>query len=393
MSEATLIAALRRCATQDQERPKIKSSKNKTGNCENMASVPLQREIELLSQLALAGDGRAAVEHFAGATESARAAFVKLAHGHHVVIRALRPLQSAASAAGSSELADWATRSLVAEEVRIANALEYLDAICGELESAGCKTTIMKSLDHWPDIGNDLDLYTEAELEATQRVLKQKFQATVQTRTWGDRLAQKCGYRVPGLRATVEIHHGRLGQTGEHRILARRFVTRRVPVQLAGYTFWMPAAEERVIAATLQRMYRHLYMRVCDVANTSALGEADQIDYAELKSAAQQGGIWPGVITYLKIVADYSERYRGQKLAVPDFVANEAVLDGKSLFVRGSWLRVPVFPGVASLYGRQMGSMIWRGDVPGVFRLGLLPPLASVATLAYKLTGSPRGIW
>jgi hypothetical protein len=358
-----------------------------------MSTVPLQREIELLSQLALAGDGVGAVHDLTPATETSRAAFVKLAHGHHVVIRSLRPLQSAASAAGVSELSDWATRSLIAEEARIANALEYLGAICRELEAAGCRTTIMKSLDHWPDIGNDLDLYTEADIHATQRVLQQKFQATAQTRTWGDRLAQKCGYRVPGLRATVEIHHGRLGQTGEHRVLARRFITRRVPVQLAGYTFLVPAPEERVIAATLQRMYRHLYVRVCDVANTSALVEGGQIDYAELRRAAEEGGIWPGVITYLKIVADYSERYRGRKLAVPDFIANEAVLDGKSLFVRGSWLRVPVFPGVASLYGRQMGSMLWRGDMPGLFRLGLLPPLASVATLAYKLTGSPRGIW
>jgi hypothetical protein len=352
-----------------------------------------KREIELLSQLALAGDGTEAVKDLAPATEEVRAKFVKLAHGHHVVIRALRPLQSAAVAANAAEVADWATRNLAAEEARIANALEYLHAICGELESAGCRTTIMKSLDHWPDIGNDLDLYNEADVEATQRVMRDKFQATSQSRTWGDRLAQKCGYRVPGLRATVEIHHGRLGQTGEHRVLARRFITRRVPVEIAGYTFLLPAPEERVIAATLQRMYRHFYVRVCDVANTSALVEANQIDYAELRRAAKESGIWPGVVTYLKIVADYSERYRGRELAVPDFVANEAVLDGKALFVRGTWLRVPVFPGVASLYSRQMGSMLWRGDMPGFFRLGLLPPLASVATLAYKLTGSPRGIW
>jgi hypothetical protein len=223
--------------------------------------------------------------------------------------------------------------------------------------------------------------------------LQQKFQATAQSRTWGDRLAQKCGYRIPGLRATVEIHHGRLGQTGEHRVLAHRFLARRVPVELAGYTFFIPAPEERVIAATLQRMYRHLYVRVCDVANTAALVESEAIDYAELRGAAQQAGIWRGVVSYLKIVADYSERYRGRKLMVPDFVSSEAVVDGSALFVRGSWLRVPVFPGVASLYGRQMGSMLWRGDMPGLFRLGLLPPLASVATLAYKITGSPRGIW
>src|SRR5262249_31168602 len=155
-------------------------------------------------------------------------------------------------------------------------------------EAAGCRTTVMKSLDHWPDIGNDLDLYTEAHREATSDVMQQRFQATAQTRTWGDRLAQKCGYRVPGLRATVEIHHGRLGQTGEHRVLARRFIRRRVSLQLAGYAFLVPAPEERVIAATLQRMYRHLYVRVCDVANTSALMESDQLDYAELRRAAEE---------------------------------------------------------------------------------------------------------
>lgn len=358
-----------------------------------MPSVPLHREIELLSQLALAGDGTSAVPHLAAATPEVRAAFVKLAHGHHVVIRALRPLQTAAVAEGNDELAGWAANCLAAEQARIANALEFLEPICNELESAGCPTTVMKSLDHWPDIGNDLDLYAEADLEATRRVMQGKFQATMQTRTWGDRLAQKCGYRVPGLRATVEIHHGRLGQTGEHRVLARRFVARRVPVQLAGHRFMVPAPEERVIAATLQRMYRHLYVRVCDVANTSALVDAGQIDYAELRRAAQQGGVWPGVETYLKIVADYSERYRRRRLAMPGFIASDAVLDGRSLFVRGSWIRVPVFPGVASLYSRQMGAMLWRGDVPGVFRLGLLPPLASIATLAYKITGSPKGIW
>jgi hypothetical protein len=121
--------------------------------------------------------------------------------------------------------------------------------------------------------------------------------------------------------------------------------------------------------------------------------ESGKIEYDELRRAAIQGGIWRGVVSYLKIVADYSEQYRGQKVLVPTFVTSEAVLDGKSLFVRGSWLRVPVFPGAASLYGRQMAALLWHGDVPGAVRLSLLPPLASAATLAYKITGSPHGIW
>jgi hypothetical protein len=357
------------------------------------APATRERELDLLSRLALAGDAGSAVEDVAAMDDQRRGAFVKLAHGHHVVIRSLQPLQAAATRAGAPQVADWAATNLSCEQDRIANALEFLDAVCRELEAAGCPVTVMKSLDHWPDIGNDLDLYTTATKDATRKVFEQKLQAQALHRTWGDRLADKCSYRIPGLRATVEVHHGRLGQTGEHRVLARRFIARRVPVRLANYTFLVPAPEERVIAATLQRMYRHLYVRICDVANTSALVEAGELDYDELRAAADDGGVWRGVASYLKIVADYLARYRDRTLQLPTSVTSAALLDGKALFVRGTWLRVPVFPGVASLYGRQMAAMALHGDVPGTFRLGLLPPLASMAKLAYKITGDPRGIW
>jgi hypothetical protein len=95
-------------------------------------------------------------------------------------------------------------------------------------------------------------------------------------------------------------------------------------------------------------MYRHLYVRICDVANTAALIESNQLDYTELRTAAKSGGIWPGTVSYLTIVSDYIGQYRGQKLPLPNFVTDAALLNGKSLFVRGSWLRVPVFPGVAA---------------------------------------------
>ena len=63
-------------------------------------------------------------------------------------------------------------------------------------------------------------------------------------------------------------------------------------------TFLVPAPEERLIVATLQRMYRHFYFRVCDIVNTAALLESGELDFDELKRAADLGGIWPGVATY-----------------------------------------------------------------------------------------------
>src|SRR5579859_6605905 len=85
-----------------------------------------------------------------------------LSESHHVVLRAFEPLEQIAREEGYGDLAQWCSETLAHEHARIAKALEFLDAICVKLEGAGIQITVMKSLDHWPDIGNDLDLYTRS---------------------------------------------------------------------------------------------------------------------------------------------------------------------------------------------------------------------------------------
>ena len=152
----------------------------------------------------------------------------------------------------------------------------------------------------------------------------------------------------------------------------------------------MPAPEERVIVATLQRMYRHFYFRVCDIVNTAALLESGQLDFAELKKAADLGGIWPGVATYLKIVCDYVREYRGEAPELPEQVLAAARFGGEVIFARGKFLRVPIMPNGADLYTRQVTQTALRGDVPATLRLSLLPYLASAAAVAFRITGSER---
>src|SRR5204862_2542394 len=162
-------------------------------------------------------------------TTEDRAVFLKLADSHHVVVRALQPIFKEASQNGDMELANWASGALARERSRIGNALVYLHAICAELEAGGCPTTVVKSLEHIPDMGNDLDLYTTAKPERVLRIMGEKFKARTEDRSWGDRIAQKWNFSIEGLPESVEIHVGRLGQMGEHTRLAQRFVTRRVP--------------------------------------------------------------------------------------------------------------------------------------------------------------------
>lgn len=334
-----------------------------------------------------------AVSLVASLTPDERAEFVSLADSHHVVVRGLNTVVDHATRDGNTALAQWASDELDKEYKRISTALVYLQNICDELESASCPTTVMKSLDHYPDLGNDLDLYSTAEERTICEVMTGKFNAHIEGRSWGDRLAHKWNFSVPGLKESVEIHVQRLGQMGEHIALARRFVTRRVLKVVEDKTYYVPAPEERIIVATLQRMYRHFYFRVCDIVNSAAIIESGELNFDELKRVTQAAGIWPGVATYLTVVSDHVRQYRGIPLPLPDFVLAAARFGGNEVKPRARFLRVPVLPHGAALYTYQVTQAAARGDVPATFRLSLLPYLASAAAVAYRVTGSDKGVW
>ncbi len=316
---------------------------------------------------------------------------LELANSHHVVIRSLTPVTNALES--HQRLKIWASNAICSERTRISHALTQLKRVCDELEASGCQTTVMKTLDHWPDMGNDCDLYSTADEEDICRIMTTKLQAHIEPRSWGDRLAHKWNFALPGLPESVEVHVQRLGQTGEHTELAQRFVTRRVMKTVAGKVFFVPAAEESIVVATLQRMYRHFYFRICDILNSAAIVESGELDFTELKRISEYAGIWPGVATYLVIVSDKVKLYRGHGLDLPSFVTEAARFGGDQIKVNASFLRVPIKPHGMKLYAQQITRTALRGDVPATFRLSLLPPLASAAAIAFRITGSDKGIW
>jgi hypothetical protein len=331
-----------------------------------------------------------AVAMLASFNPEERTDFLSLADSNHVIVRGLKTLLDRSS---DPVVKRWAAQELDKEEKRISTALVYLHAICDELEKAKCLTTVMKSLDHYPDLGNDLDLYSTAEDKSVCDVMTTKFNAHIEARSWGDRLAHKWNFSVPGLKESVEIHVQRLGQMGEHIALAKRFVSRRVLKVVENKTYYVPAPEERIVVATLQRMYRHFYFRVCDIVNSAAIMESGELDFQELRRATEAAGIWPGVATYMTIVSDHVQRYRGIPLALPEFVLAAARFGGNEIKPRARFLRVPLMPHGAALYTYQVTQAAIRGDVPGTLRLSLLPYLASAAAVAYRVTGSDKGVW
>ena len=315
-----------------------------------------------------------------------------LANSHHVTMRTFPALLQMMTLEGNSQSAERVEDAIEKERARIQNALSFLDPICDALEEAA-KVVVIKSLDHWPDLGSDLDLYADAESGDIVAIMRRSFQAELAERSWGDRLANKWNFVVPGLPELVEVHVGRLGQTGEQIAVAQSLVARSRRTQLASHAFRVPAPEERLVISTLQRMYRHFYVRLCDIVDNARLLEAGAVDYLYLRSLAQSAGLWDGLATYLVIISDYVKLYRGEGLQLPELVTSAARFGGEEIVFRKNFLRIPLLPHSAKLYASELTRLLLNGEIRNTLRLSLLPGLATAAALELKLTGSDKGIW
>jgi hypothetical protein len=318
---------------------------------------------------------------------------VNLANANHVVVRGLEVFSEIMREVGDAMRLEWAQTALTEEQGRVKTAVGFLREICLAFEETGYDVAVIKSLDHWPDLGSDLDLYTNADNRKVSQLMSRRFGARMAERSWGDRLARKWNFNLPGLPESVEIHMGRLGQTGEQVKIARGLIQRSRIILTGEHTFRVPSASDRLMISTLQRMYRHFYFRLCDVVDSTGLADSCGIDYEDLRASAVDAGIWEGVATYLVIVSDYVKTYRGWGLDLPWFVRDTARFGGDQIFFNKDFLRVPIMPQSAQLYGKQLAGLMRRRELHSGARLSLLPWLATAALVGQKVTGSDKGIW
>jgi len=367
-----------------------------------VANSPTDQSMRLLSRLLLTprdgiGSSHPMLEEvnseMQNITREEFANLLTLANSNHVIVRGLEVYLDIMREAKDDNRAEWAQAGLAAERARISTALMHLQCICGVFEDEKYGVVVIKSLDHWPDLGSDLDLYTNAGSEDISALMQKRFSAQIARPSWGDRLAGKRNFVVPGLPEAVEIHIGRLGQTGEQIAIASHLVERSRRVAVGNRMFRVPSASDRLMISTLQRMYRHFYFRLCDIVDTAALSKTGDIDYGDLRASATDAGIWEGVATYLVIVSDYVRKYTGAALDLPQFVIAGARFGGNEVFYAKEFLRVPIMPQSARLYGSQLAGLLRKRELQSGARLCLLPWLATAALVGQTMTGSDKGVW
>ena len=140
------------------------------------------------------------------------------------------------------------------------------------------------------------------------RAMQSELQAEPQPQSWGDQIGAQMEFPGSGSGRFVEIHVGCLGQTGEQDELPAYLEETSVMRDVGPFRFRVPGPEEQVTLATLQRMYRHFYIRFTDLLNLTGLVRSGQLDFCRLRASTQRWSIWPGVATLLKITSDYNQR-------------------------------------------------------------------------------------
>jgi Uncharacterised nucleotidyltransferase len=320
-------------------------------------------------------------ESLAHLDEEELSALVSVAELHHILIRTFEPV---------GNFGVGFEQQMAARRAQNAETVTTVAKVCDALEEHGCPVMAIKSSDHWPDLGNDFDLFTTGDERAVQQLMRAEFDAAIQPQTWGDQLANKWNFRVPGLRPLVEIHIKRLGQTGEFAAYGKELIARRRRKALGHATLLVPAAEDQIVLATMQRLYRHFFYRICDFIDTVPL--LNDLDYEQLHRIARQQGIWQGVATHLRLINEFTAHYRNTSPALPALVRRAARFGIERLYPHASYFRLPLFPQGATLWGAQVVKTWKRRNHAAVLRLALLPPLAAAAGATYKISGR-QAIW
>jgi thymidylate kinase len=301
---------------------------------------------------------------------------------NRITVRWLKKMRTAFSKADRSKI----DNILKEEKERLGKALEIIDRVTNEFKNRNLSIMAIKTLDNYPDLGHDIDLYTDALIEDINNILIGKFHAKLDKPTISERVSQKRNYRMRGY-PVLEIHCSRLGQLGEERALAKDLISNSERIRISGKTAYIPKPEYRILLCVLQRMYRHFNIRICDVYNTIGLIKSNSINWQELKSISIKYGIWEGVSRYLSYVQKIGRHY-GVELNIEHQLENwpELIKDKNMHF------RFPLVSTGLKVYSKKIASEIGGFNLYSLSRISLIIPLSLIHFGSVKLFGKSK-VW
>lgn len=262
--------------------------------------------------------------------------------------------------------------------------LSLMSRISERCIDANIDSIFAKALQNYPDMGGDIDLYVKPRSSDVDAAILTGLKATPVKRNLRNRIDGSATYRLAGCDSLLDIHHGRVGMLGEHKLYVSQIIRNAGEITVDGDNFLTPSPEDQLILQALQKVVQRSYLRLSDILTTIRLVRGERLDWNYILNTVKDLNILYGLSCYLNFVNRVHREAFKENLLRPFLQRsliskNSALIEFKDGFYRFPRVKVGSL-GFANKFCSALLSENWSV----ASRLSLLPVLA-LSTAVRKL--------
>ena len=302
-----------------------------------------------------------------------------LCRRNNVVIRVAEALSRSKDAALASQWSEIFQK----EKGRAEGSVALIKEISRYLEAQKIPFVVIKTLDSFPDFGNDVDIFVSGDFRKVRERITKIYNPQKKQRKVSDILCGKLSVKINEF-PLLELHCRKMGQVGEQVALALSLTkNRRLFEGEGGIRAYIPSKEEQIIIITIHRLYRHLSFKVSDIVNAIALLKEPDFNWERLFKLSEDCGMSKGIAYLLGMLENIHIAYFDKGL-IPE--RHKGLIDsGSRLSFRHWFFRIPLFRVPPKLYAAEAFYFLKRGRIGSVARLSLIPVLSLMAYASIKI--------
>jgi hypothetical protein len=275
--------------------------------------------------------------------------------------------------------------SATAREMRARNRrkLALISRISERCTEGNVEFIFPKTIQNYPDMTGDIDLFIVPRSVNVDRLILKGLHASPIKRNLRNRIDGTVNYQLPGCDSTLDIHHGRVGMLGEHKLYIGQLIDNGTYVTAEGSEFLIPSPEDQLILQALQRVVQRSYLRLSDVVSAITLLRLKNLNWNYILMTVKSLDSVYGLSCYLSFVEQiYRETFKSSLLP-RHFERSLALKPGLIEFKQGFYRFRRIKVGSRG-YVHKFCSAVVAENWAVASRLSLLPVLA-LTTIYRKL--------
>jgi len=271
------------------------------------------------------------------------------------------------------------------QEMRARNQrkLSLMSRISERCVEANIDFIFAKSFQNYPDMGGDIDLYVNPRSIDVDAAILTGLKATPVKRNLRNRIEGSATYRLAGCDSLLDIHHGRLGMLGEHKLYVSQIIRNATEITIDGDNFLTPSPEDQLILQALQKVQRS-YLRLSDILTTIKLVRGERLDWNYVLNTVKDLNILYGLSCYLNFVNRVHREAFKENLLRPFLQRSLISNKTESIEFKDGFYRFPRVKVGSRGYANKFCSALLSENWSVASRLSLLPVLA-LSTAVRKL--------